>query len=77
MTDEQKRLEEYLLGYARNLKNANERAYTVERCHQMAMRTPRPIGMSADYEVAKNRVPALEGVLWKVYKAALLKFATA
>ena len=62
-------MEGYMSGFTNYLKDPKEKSYCEARSKQMVNGVKRPSGMSAQYGIPKARIGALEGVLYKVFRA--------
>ena len=70
---QRQQMEGYMSGFTSYLKSPSEKAYCEARSKQMVNGVKRPSGMSADFGIPKARVGALEGVLYKVFRAGRAK----
>lgn len=63
------KLQSYMDGYSKNLKNPQEKAYVQERITQMINGVTRPKGMSGKHGLTKQRAIQFEALTYKVFKA--------
>lgn len=63
----------YMNGFHKNLKLENERAYAVDRSNQMIEGKTRPTGMSAQYNLTKQRAVMYEILVQKIFTQGRIK----
>lgn len=61
------KLQTYMDGFSRNLKNSNEKAYVEARVRQMINGVSRPSGMSGVHGLTKQRAVQYEALVYKIF----------
>jgi len=66
-------MQDYMNGFHKNLSRENERAYAVDRSNQLINGQARASGMSAKYDMPKQRARQYEMLVYKIFIAGRRK----